>query len=57
MAIPGPTTTALRGSTVVGLYFSADWCTACSFFTPVLTTLYLARKAQGDDQFEVVVVS
>jgi hypothetical protein len=56
MAIPGPTATALRRRTVVGLYFCADWCTACSSFTPVLTTLYTARKAQDDDQFEVVVV-
>lgn len=56
MAIPGPTATALRRHTVVGLYFCADWCTACSSFTPVLTTLYTAQKAQDDDQFEVVMV-
>ena len=56
MAIPGPTATALSGHTVIGLYFSADWCTACSSFTPVLIKLYTALKALGDTQLEVVVV-
>ncbi len=57
MTIPGPTATALKGHTVMGLYFSADWCTPCSFFTLVLEKLYSARRAQGGDQFKVVVVS
>ncbi len=42
---------------MIGLYFYADWCTPSSSFTLVLTKLYSARKAQGGDQFEVVVVS
>jgi hypothetical protein len=42
---------------VIGLYFSADWCQACSEFTPVLERLYMVQKAQGADQLEVVLVS
>ncbi len=57
MAIPGPTEIALHGHAVIGLYFSADWCRQCSVFTPVLERLYSARRAQGADQFKIVLVS
>ncbi len=57
MAIPGPTATALHGHSVIGLYFSADWCQPCSVFTPVLEKLYTAQRARGTNQLEVVLVS
>jgi nucleoredoxin len=57
MAIPEPTETTLHGHAVIGLYFGADWCQPCLVFTPVLERLYLARRARGADQFEVVLVS
>ena len=57
MAIPGPTATALHGHSVIGLYFSADWCQPCSVFTPVLEKLYAAQRAWGANQLEVVLVS
>jgi hypothetical protein len=57
MAIPGPTTTALHGHSVIDLYFSADWCQPCSVFTQVLEKLYTAQRARGANQLEVVLVS
>jgi hypothetical protein len=57
MAIPGPTATALHGHSVIGLYFSTDWCQPCSVFTLVLEKLYMAQRARGENQLEVVFVS
>jgi len=34
------TKTVVQGQTVIGLYFSADWCPPCRHFTPLLTNLY-----------------
>jgi hypothetical protein len=56
-AVEGPTAKCLKGRVVIGLYFSANWCHACSEFTPVLERLYTVQKAQGADQLEVVLVS
>jgi hypothetical protein len=33
-----------KGRAVIGLYFSADWCQACSDFMPVLERLYTVQK-------------
>jgi hypothetical protein len=57
MAIQGPTATALHGHSVIGLYFSANWCQPCSVFTPVLEKLYMVQRAWGANQLEVVLVS
>jgi nucleoredoxin len=55
--VEGPTAAALNGHSVIGLYFSADWCPPCSAFTPVLEKLFMAQKACGAKQLEVVLVS
>jgi hypothetical protein len=55
--VEGPTATALNGHSVIGQYFSADWCLPCSAFTPVLEKLYTVQKAHGAKQLEVVLVS
>jgi thiol-disulfide isomerase/thioredoxin len=55
--VEGPIAAALNGHSVIGLYFSADWCPPCSAFTPVLEKLYTARKAHGAKQLEVVLAS
>ncbi len=55
--IQGPTAPALSRHTMIGLYFSADWCQPCSVFTPFLKKLYAAQKAHGAEQLEVVLVS
>jgi hypothetical protein len=55
--VEGPTAKCWKGRSVIGLYFSADWCHACSEFTPVLERLYMVQKVQGADQLEVVLVS
>jgi nucleoredoxin len=57
MAILGPTATALHRQSVIGLYFSADWCQPCLVFTLVLEKLYAAQRARGANQLEVVLVS
>lgn len=53
------TNDALSGKTVVGLYFSADWCNPCRQFTPDLVSFYNKMNAQKGkkDQFEIVWVS
>ena len=58
-----PTSTVVHGRTVVGIYFSADWCPPCVQFTPLLTALHAARRAHCTltsrtiPSFEVVLVS
>ncbi len=53
----------LKDRTVIGLYFSADWCTPCQVFNPLLTHLYLGKRAhctktnRNIPPFEVVLVS
>jgi hypothetical protein len=48
MAILGPTATALHGHSMIGLYFSANWCQE---------KLYTAQRAGGANQLEVDLVS
>jgi hypothetical protein len=55
--IQGPMAPALSRHTVIGLYFSADWCQPCSVFTLLLKKLYAVQKACGAEQLEVVLVS
>lgn len=50
------TTEALKGKSVLGLYFSAHWCPPCKAFTPTLSTKYTELKKAGKD-FELVFVS
>ena len=60
---PVPTPTVVHGRTVVGIYFSADWCPPCVKFTPLLTALHAARRAHCTlptrtiPSFEIVFVS
>ncbi len=56
-AVSSPTSDALRGYGVVGLYFGADWCHLCSEFKVVLEKLYAAQVAQGAHRLEIVLVS
>lgn len=44
---------------VVGLYFSAGWCSPCRDFTPVLCDFYteLLEETQPPAPFEVVFIS
>ena len=48
---------------MIGLYFSADWCTPCQGFNPLLKTLYSGKQAHCTETnrnippFEVVLVS
>ncbi|XP_015704861.1 nucleoredoxin-like protein 2 isoform X3 [Coturnix japonica] len=44
---------------VVGLYFSAGWCSPCRDFTPVLCDFYteLVEESQSPAPFEVVFIS
>ncbi len=55
--VEGPIAAALNRHSVIGLYFSADWCPLCSAFTPVLKKLYMAQKACRAKQLEVVLIS
>lgn len=50
------TTEALAGKKVVGLYFSAHWCSPCRSFTPVLSTTY-EDMVEAHPDFELVFVS
>ncbi len=38
------TSLVLLGRTLVGVYFSADWCPSCVEFTPLLLEYYNARR-------------
>jgi thiol-disulfide isomerase/thioredoxin len=57
------TGSVLKGRTVIGLYFSADWCTPRQAFTPLLKHLYSCKRAHCTETnrniplFEVVLVS
>jgi thiol-disulfide isomerase/thioredoxin len=57
------TESVLKGRTVIGLYFSADWCTPCQAFTPLLKHLYSCKRAhcsktdRNIPPFDVVLVS
>ena len=35
------------GWTVVRIYFSADWCTPCVQFTPLLMNLHASHRAKN----------
>jgi nucleoredoxin len=50
------TSEALKGKTVLGLYFSAHWCPPCRKFTPILSEKYTKLKNAGKE-FELVFVS
>lgn len=50
------TADALKGKSVLGLYFSAHWCPPCRAFTPELSKKYTALQEAGKD-FELVFVS
>jgi hypothetical protein len=53
----------LKGRMLIGKYFSADWCTPCQVFNPLLTHLYSGKCAHCTETnrnippFEVVLVS
>lgn len=53
------TNDALRGKSVVGLYFSADWCGPCRQFTPELVSFYNKMNARRgkEHKFEIVWIS
>jgi len=53
------TNEALSGKTVVGLYFSADWCGPCRQFTPDLVNFYnrINSRKGREGQFEIVWIS
>ncbi len=57
-----PTHKVVCGRTVVGIYFSADWCTRCVEFTPLLMNLYASHKAKNTatttsiPPFEVILI-
>jgi thiol-disulfide isomerase/thioredoxin len=58
-----PTESILKGRTVIGLYFSAEWCPPCQVFNPLLKQLHSSKQAHCNKAtiniplFEVVLVS
>jgi hypothetical protein len=57
-----PTGDVLKGHTLIGVYFSADWCPSCTEFTPLLNRYYQNRKGgnllnNDCSPFQVVLVS
>ncbi len=57
------TESVLKGRTVIGLSFSADWCPPCQAFNPLLKHLHSSKRAHCDKKsrnilpFKVVLVS
>jgi thiol-disulfide isomerase/thioredoxin len=57
-----PTGDVLKGRTLIGVYFSADWCPSCTEFTPLLDRYYQNWKGgnllnNNCSLFQVVLVS
>ena len=58
-----PTEFVLQGQTVIGIYFSTDWCPPCQVFNPLLKRLYSSMRAHCNKtnknipHFEVYLVS
>lgn len=52
-----PTSQALGGKKVIGLYFSGHYCPPCRKFTPLLDVVYSTIKAAGHEDFEIIFVS
>lgn len=41
---------------IIGLYFSAHWCSPCRHFTPILSEIYKSLQLQGKN-FEIIFIS
>lgn len=52
-----PTSQALSGKKIIGLYFSGSYCPPCRKFTPILELVYDEVKEQEVADFEIVLVS
>ena len=52
-----PTSQALAGKTIIGLYFSGHYCPPCRKFTPLLDQVYKAIQSAGHEEFEIIFVS
>ncbi|KAF4321182.1 hypothetical protein BBO99_00005127 [Phytophthora kernoviae] len=52
-----PTSQALDGKKVIGLYFSGHYCPPCRKFTPLLDVVYSDIKDAGHTDVEIVFVS
>ncbi len=57
-----PTGDVLKGRTLIGVYFSADWCPSCTEFTLLLDRYYQSSKGgnllnNDRSPFQVVLVS
>lgn len=52
---PQPTSSVLKGTDLVLLYFSASWCPPCKAFTPVLAEFF--RACAHEHGFHIVYVS
>lgn len=52
-----PTSQALAGKKVIGLYFSGHYCPPCRKFTPLLNVVYTTIKEAGHEDFEIVFIS
>jgi nucleoredoxin len=58
-----PSLKVVCGRTVVGIYFSADWCTPCVQFTPLLMNLHASHRAKNTaattatPPFKVILIS
>lgn len=55
--VPHDTNDALQDASVVGVYFSADWCGPCQKFTPELVSFYQRMNTKRRAKFEIVWVS
>ncbi|UIZ22929.1 hypothetical protein KXD40_003747 [Peronospora effusa] len=52
-----PTSQALAGKKVIGLYFSGHYCPPCRKFTPLLDLVYKNIKTAGHEDMEIIFVS